>query len=156
MHKFLNPARKKRLYIVLFIIAGVSIALAIMMTALRQHINFFYSPSQVAAGEVSAGQRFRIGGLVVDESVMRVEDSLQVRFALTDGAQEVWVTYAGILPDLFREGQGIVAQGALDEAGVFQADEVLAKHDENYMPPEVAQALAEAGHPTQLSTPDAT
>ncbi len=105
---------------------------------------YFYSPSEVAAGEAPSERKFRVGGLVVDGSVQRVPDSLAVEFTVTDTVHEVVVSYEGILPDLFREGQGIVAHGRTREDGVFEASEVLAKHDENYMPPEVASALAAA------------
>jgi cytochrome c-type biogenesis protein CcmE len=108
---------------------------------MNENILFYYSPTQVAAGEPPEGRRFRVGGLVVPGSVQREEGNMEVRFVLTDNAQTVDVVYSGILPDLFREGQGIIAHGELTNPGVFTADEVLAKHDENYMPPEVAQSL---------------
>ncbi len=120
-------------------------AAALILTALEDTIAFFISPSEVAAGELEPGRNFRVGGLVVDGSIERLTDGT-VRFALTDTAHEVSVVYKGILPDLFREGQGIVAQGTLDDGMVFQASEILAKHDENYMPKEVADALKEAGY----------
>lgn len=120
-------------------------AAALILTAFEDTIAFFVSPSEVAAGELEAGRTFRIGGLVVDGSIERLEDGT-VRFGLTDTANSVEVVYRGILPDLFREGQGIVAQGTLDEARVFRASEILAKHDETYMPKEVADALKEAGY----------
>ena len=122
--------------------AGAAVAFG--LNAFRQNIMLFHAPSDVAAGNVEPGRRFRIGGMVVDGSVERGED-LAVRFAVTDTAESVPVVFAGILPDLFREGQGIVALGELDAAGTFVASEVLAKHDENYMPPEVAEALEKAG-----------
>jgi cytochrome c-type biogenesis protein CcmE len=115
------------------------------LTALQDEIAFFVSPSDIATGSVQSGKRFRLGGLVVDGSVHKGADG-EVRFALTDAAHSVEVVYRGILPDLFREGQGIVAQGTLDPAGEFVASEVLAKHDENYMPREVADALKRSGH----------
>jgi cytochrome c-type biogenesis protein CcmE len=120
-------------------------AAALILTALEDTIAFFVSPSEVAAGELQPGRNFRIGGLVVDGSVERLSDGT-VRFGLTDTAHEVSVAYRGILPDLFREGQGIVAQGTLDDGMVFQASEILAKHDETYMPKEVADALKDAGY----------
>ena len=120
-------------------------AAALILTALEDTIAFFISPTEVAAGELEPGRNFRVGGLVVDGSVERLSDG-SVRFALTDTAHEVSVVYRGILPDLFREGQGIVAQGTLDDGMVFQASEILAKHDENYMPKEVADALKQAGY----------
>ena len=117
---------------------------------------YFYSPAQVAtaleSGEVEKGQMFRLGGLVVEGSVVRDSDGITTQFDITDTADSVTVRYTGLLPDLFREGQGIVAQGKLNDKGVFVAQEVLAKHDENYMPPEVAEALKEAGakHPESI------
>lgn len=141
----MNPKRKQRLYIVLFIVFGVAVAVGLTLFALNQNINLFYSPTQIANGEAPADTRIRAGGMVVDGSVKRAEDSLDVVFEITDYEKTVPVHYAGILPDLFREGQGIVAQGEIDSQGVFQAVEVLAKHDENYMPPEVAEALEKAG-----------
>ncbi|TCK07100.1 cytochrome c maturation protein CcmE [Marinobacterium mangrovicola] len=141
----MNPKRKKRLYIVLFIVFGVAVAVGLTLFALNQNINLFYSPTQIAEGEAPTDTRIRAGGMVVDGSVKRAEDSLEVMFEITDYEKTVSVHYSGILPDLFREGQGIVAQGELDGQGVFQAVEVLAKHDENYMPAEVAEALEKAG-----------
>lgn len=120
-------------------------AAALILTALEDTIAFFISPSEVAAGELQPGRFFRVGGLVVEGSIDRRADGT-VSFVLTDTAHEVTVVYAGILPDLFREGQGIVAQGTLDNGMVFQASEVLAKHDEHYMPKEVADALKQAGY----------
>jgi len=141
----MNPRRKRRLTIVLAILVSVSGAVGLALFALEQNINLFYSPTQIATGEAPHGARIRAGGMVVEGSVVRDTQSLLVRFELTDFAETVPVEYTGILPDLFREGQGIVAQGSLDERGIFTAVEVLAKHDENYMPPEVAHALKEAG-----------
>jgi cytochrome c-type biogenesis protein CcmE len=140
-----NPLRKKRLFIVLAIIAGVGIAVALALSALQQNINLFYTPTQIANGEAPQDTRIRAGGLVEEGSVTRSSDSLETDFIVTDGAKSVTIRYVGILPDLFREGQGIVAMGKLDASGVLIADEVLAKHDENYMPPEVMQALEQSG-----------
>ncbi len=120
-------------------------AAALILTALEDTIAFFVSPTEVAAGELLPGRNFRIGGLVVDGSIERLSDGT-IRFGLTDTAHEVQVAYRGILPDLFREGQGIVAQGTLDDGMIFQASEILAKHDETYMPKEVADALKQAGY----------
>lgn len=142
----MNPKRKQRLFIVLFIVFGVGAAVGLTMYSLSQNINLFYSPTQIAAGEAPQGTRIRAGGMVVDGSVKRDQESLHVEFGITDYEKSVTVHYNGILPDLFREGQGIVAQGELDENNVLQAAEVLAKHDENYMPPEVADALEKSGH----------
>jgi cytochrome c-type biogenesis protein CcmE len=141
----MNPKRKRRLVIVLAILVSVTVAVGLALFALNQNINLFYSPTQIAAGEVPEGTRIRAGGMVVEGSVIRDTQSLMVRFELTDFAQTVPVEYTGILPDLFREGQGIVAQGSVNAQGVFTAVEVLAKHDEKYMPPEVAEALKAAG-----------
>jgi cytochrome c-type biogenesis protein CcmE len=140
-----NPQRKKRLFIVLGLLAGVGIAVALALVALQQNINLFYSPTQIANGEAPAHTRIRAGGMVAEGSVQRSADSLDVAFVVTDYAANVTVRYRGILPDLFREGQGIVALGRLNDDGELIADEVLAKHDENYMPPEVTKALNESG-----------
>ncbi len=137
--------RKKRIAIVFLIIIGMGIAAALILTAFEKNLLYFYSPTQIAAGEAPEARAFRVGGLVLEGSVERDPDGLDVRFVLTDTANQVTVAYEGILPDLFREGQGIVANGTLDKDNVFQAKEVLAKHDENYMPPEVADALEKAG-----------
>ncbi|WP_236208282.1 cytochrome c maturation protein CcmE [Pseudomonas tohonis] len=141
----MNPVRKKRLFIILAILAGVGIAVALALSALQQNINLFYTPTQIANGEAPKDTRIRAGGMVRDGSVQRSQDSLEVQFVVTDFAKDVTIRYHGILPDLFREGQGIVALGKLDAEGVLVADEVLAKHDEKYMPPEVTKALKESG-----------
>ncbi len=141
----MNPVRKKRLFIVLAILAGVGIAVALALSALQQNINLFYTPTQIATGEAPQDTRIRAGGLVEEGSVKRSKDTLDTDFVVTDGVQRVTIRYSGILPDLFREGQGIVAMGKLDSQNVLIADEVLAKHDENYMPPEVLQALEKSG-----------
>ncbi len=137
--------RSRRKMLVAMVIFGVAIATVLALTAFEENLLYFYSPSQIHAGEAPENRSFRVGGLVVDGSVRREENSLAMQFDLTDNAQVMTVTYTGILPDLFREGQGIVAMGRLDSSGLFVADEVLAKHDENYMPPEVAAAL-DAAH----------
>lgn len=141
----MNPVRKKRLMVVLAILAGTGIAVALASMALTQNINLFYTPTQIAAGEAPAGAKIRAGGLVKEGSVKRSTENLSVDFVVTDGAADVTIRYQGILPDLFREGQGIVALGKVDDQGVLLADEVLAKHDETYMPPEVTQALEQSG-----------
>lgn len=141
----MNAARKKRLYIVLSILLGTSVAVGLTAYALSQNINLFYSPSQIAEGEAPANTRIRAGGMVVEGSISRDPGTLKVRFDITDYAHTATVEYNGILPDLFREGQGIVAQGSLDQNGMLIATEVLAKHDETYMPQEVADALVKAG-----------
>jgi len=149
----MTPTHKKRLTKVLLILLGVGIAAAIAMTALQENLLYFLSPSEVAEQKMPAGKQFRLGGLVKDGSVNRATDSLKIRFLVTDGLKEVEINYDDILPDLFREGQGIIAIGSLDNNGVFQADEVLAKHDEEYMSPEVADALEKAGHPRANKNP---
>ena len=141
----MTPQRKKRLAMLAALFCGASAAVALALAALQQNINLFYSPSQIAAGEAPPHTRIRAGGLVQEGSLWRSADSLAVRFGITDGAHQVLVQYQGILPDLFREGQGIVALGKLDTQGMLQADEVLAKHDQNYMPPEAAHALQQSG-----------
>jgi cytochrome c-type biogenesis protein CcmE len=141
----MKPHRRKRLSIILFITVGLSIGIGLAAYALRQNINMFFTPTQVASGEVNTGQNIRIGGMVKEGSVESLSDSLQVRFVATDYAADVAIHYEGILPDLFREGQGVVVEGQVDTAGVFQASRVLAKHDENYMSQEVRAAL-DASH----------
>ncbi len=141
----MNPRRRKILFSVIFIIVGMAAATALALKAFQENLLYFYSPSQVVAGEAPSSRNFRIGGLVVVNSVERDPETLFVQFKLTDTLQDVTVNYEGILPDLFREGQGIVANGQLRADGSFAASEVLAKHDENYMPVEVADALKKAG-----------
>jgi len=133
--------RRQRMVLVGLVVVGVTVALTLAFRAFQQNLLYFFSPTQVAAGE-APGREFRLGGMVVDHSVEREPGSLTVRFVLTDFANTIPVTYTGVLPDLFREGQGIVARGRMNTTGTFVAQEVLAKHDENYMPPEVADALA--------------
>ncbi|MCU7939635.1 MAG: cytochrome c maturation protein CcmE [gamma proteobacterium symbiont of Bathyaustriella thionipta] len=149
----MNPKRKNRLILVFLILAGVGAAVTLGLKALDQNLLYFFSPTQVKAGEAPMDHSFRLGGLVTDGSVKREKDGMTIHFDITDNAETIAVTYTGILPDLFREGQGIVATGKLDGTSVdgpegklahFVADEVLAKHDENYMPPEVQDALDKA------------
>lgn len=140
----MHPIRKKRLTIVLFLLAGLSVAVGLTTYALRQNINLFYDPSQIAAGDAPVDVRIRAGGMVEEGSVVRDPDSLKVEFRVTNFSDSVPVEYVGILPDLFAEGQGIVAMGRLSNEGRFVADQVLAKHDENYMPPEVSESLEKA------------
>ena len=149
----MNPKRRNRLLIIALLVLGVGTAVALALVALNENINLFYSPTQVARGEVPQGHTFRVGGLVADGSVRREGQGLMVSFDVTDGPHRVTVDYTGILPDLFREGQGIVAQGRLNPNGRFTADQVLAKHDENYMPPEVAEALMKAEQEGALANP---
>ena len=136
--------RQKRMLWVLAGVALVGLAVTLVLRALDANVMFFYSPSQVRAGEVPEGAAFRIGGLVEEGSLQRSADGLQVQFVVIDQAQRVPVRYQGLLPDLFKEGKGVVASGRLQGDGVFAATEVLAKHDENYMPPEAAKALEDA------------
>ncbi len=136
--------RQKRMTFVFVLIAGVGVAITLALQAFNENLLYFFSPSQVKSGEAPHDHSFRIGGLVVDGSVARDPGSLKINFDLTDTAETVSVQYEGILPDLFREGQGIVATGKM-QGNMFIADQVLAKHDENYMPPEVADSLKEAG-----------
>ena len=133
--------RRKRLFVVLAILGGVGASVSLAVMASRQNIMFYYDPSQVASGQAPLQKRFRVGGMVVKGSVERKPGDLTVRFVLTDFAHQVPVEYTGVLPDLFREGQGIIAHGTIGPDGAFVADEVLAKHDEKYMPPEVAASL---------------
>jgi cytochrome c-type biogenesis protein CcmE len=133
--------RQRRMTLVISIVAGVSIAGALALSAFRSNVTFFFDPSQVAAGKVPAGEAFRLGGMVTTGSLQRAPGSLEVRFTVTDFSHDVPVTYTGVLPDLFREGAGVVTHGHLATDGTFIADEVLAKHDEKYMPPAVARSL---------------
>lgn len=134
----MTPARKKRLALILLMVTGVAVGVGLALKSLDQNIMFFFTPSEVISGKAPTNKLFRMGGMVVEGSVNRPGDGLTVKFDLTDNEQQVTVQYAGILPDLFREGQGIIANGKLNESGEFVAQEVLAKHDETYMPPELA------------------
>ena len=138
-------ARQKRLALLLAGLAALAVAAWLVLAAFRENLVFFLTPAQVAAGEAPSGRAFRIGGLVEAGSVRREADGVSVRFVVTDNADRMAVLYRGILPDLFREGKGVVAQGRLQPGGLFLAEQVLAKHDENYMPPEAAYALERAG-----------
>ncbi len=133
--------RRKRLLAVVAIVAGVGAATALATLAFQDNLLYFYNPSQVLAGDSPAGRTFRIGGMVTEGSLKRTDGTLEVHFVVTDYQHSIPVRYEGLLPDLFREGQGVIAHGKMTEAGEFAADEVLAKHDENYMPPEVAESL---------------
>jgi cytochrome c-type biogenesis protein CcmE len=137
--------RHKRLIWVLGGVAALGVAAALVLNAFQSNLVFFFTPTQIASGEAPRGKAFRVGGLVEPGSVKR--DGTTVVFNVTDNAKSIPVAYTGILPDLFKEGRGIVAQGAIQPDGSFRASEVLAKHDENYMPPEAAEALKRAGHP---------
>jgi len=139
----MKARHKRMMFIVLGLVAVAAIA-ALILNALQSNINHFYSPTEVVANEAPNDRTFRLGGLVEVDSVKREDDGLTVHFNVTDSAEIVTVKYTGILPDLFSEGQGVVAQGKLGTGGTFEAEEVLAKHDETYMPPEVAEALEKA------------
>ncbi|WP_290653008.1 cytochrome c maturation protein CcmE [Aquisalimonas sp.] len=142
--------RQKRLALVLGVVAGLSVATALVLNAFRDTMVFFVTPSEVMAMSDMPERKFRIGGLVEDGSVERDQESTNVMFRVTDTAKSVTVTYEGILPNLFREGQGVVAEGHIDSDGVFRADKVLARHDEEYMPAEAQEAIERAGHPTDI------
>ncbi|WP_455202188.1 cytochrome c maturation protein CcmE [Kaarinaea lacus] len=137
-------ARHKRLAFIVVGVAGLAVAIGLIANAFNQNLVFFFSPSDIQAKQAPVNQNFRLGGLVEEGSLKRENDGLTVHFVVTDNANTIPVTFTGILPDLFREGQGVVAQGKLNENGVFMAKEVLAKHDETYMPPEVQDALDKA------------
>jgi cytochrome c-type biogenesis protein CcmE len=142
----LKPRTRRALWIVSGL-GAFGVAVALVLNAFQSNLVFFFTPSQVASQEAPRDRAFRVGGLVEAGSVVRDKDALTVRFRVTDTAKTIPVVYTGILPDLFREGKGVVAQGKLASDGTFRASEVLAKHDENYMPPEAAEALKKAGHP---------
>jgi cytochrome c-type biogenesis protein CcmE len=144
--------RQQRMTMVAAIVAGVSIAAWLGMLAFKENVMFFFNPTQVAAGKAPEGQRFRIGGMVANGSVQKTAGTLDIQFLVTDFKHTVPVTYSGILPDLFREGQGVVAHGRMQGA-TFVADEILAKHDEKYMPPEVSDALKDNPPPPDVTPP---
>ena len=141
----MTPTRKRRLIAILLILAGVGVASTIAFYSLQQNLLYFQSPSDIAELAMQPGRPLRLGGLVKPGSVDRAKDGLSAHFIVTDGPAEIVVLYVGTLPDLFREGKGVIARGALNVEGMFIATEVLAKHDENYMPPEVADALEKTG-----------
>ncbi len=136
--------RHKRMAIIGIGVAALGVTTALVLGAFQKNLVFFYTPTQIAANEAPQGRTFRIGGMVTPGSVQRQADGVTVRFVVTDTAKNINVTYRGVLPDLFKEGKGVVAQGRLEADGVFRASEVLAKHDENYMPPEAAEAIKKA------------
>jgi cytochrome c-type biogenesis protein CcmE len=136
--------RHKRLTFIALALTGVIVAVALVMNAFRDNLVFFFTPSEVLAAQAPLDRAFRIGGVVKEGSVRREPDTIRVHFQVTDTLADIPVVYEGILPDLFREGQGVVAQGKLTADGSFQASTVLAKHDENYMPPEAAEAMERA------------
>ncbi len=145
----MKSARKKRLFFIVFLVAGVSLAAGFAMYAFNQNLMFYFSPTDVKQGKAPVDKLFRMGGMVVDGTFKKEQKSLKVHFDLTDYEKTVSVEYEGILPDLFREGQGIISRGKLNADGVFIAEEVLAKHDENYMPPEVAESLKNKPQPVK-------
>lgn len=154
----MNPRRKSRLSLIIFVVVGIAIALGLVLYALRQNIDLFYTPSEVVNGKnddpttkPKVGQRIRVGGMVVEGTVERDSKSLKVRFDLNDIGPSISVEYEGILPDLFREGQGIVAQGVLKSPTLLEASEVLAKHDENYVPPELGEQMKKVHKPMGVS-----
>jgi cytochrome c-type biogenesis protein CcmE len=136
--------RRRRMMLVGMILLGVGAAVAFALTAFQENLEYFHTPSEVATGKAPTDKSFRLGGMVPEGSFKRAPGSMEARFVLTDYAHNVTVSYSGVLPDLFREGQGVIARGRLKD-GVFMAEEVLAKHDENYMPPAVADALRKKG-----------
>lgn len=138
------PQRKKKLYLILFLVASVGLAVGLFLYSINQNLNLFLSPTDIAEGKAQAGHTIRAGGLVKEGSVVRSKEDLTVEFVVTDSNADLTIVYEGLLPDLFREGQGIVALGQLREDGVFVASQVLAKHDETYMPPEVQDAIDKA------------
>ncbi|MGM0912958.1 MAG: cytochrome c maturation protein CcmE [Pseudomonadota bacterium] len=142
----MTPKRKQRLFVILGLVALTAIAVGLTLYALRSNINLFFSPVQIAAGDAPFERQIRAGGMVKEGTVARDPESLDVAFVVTDYVDDLEVRYSGILPDLFREGQGVVVVGELQQDGTLRADQVLARHDENYMPPEVAQALEDAGY----------
>jgi cytochrome c-type biogenesis protein CcmE len=148
--------RQKRMTTVAVILAGVGIATAFALQAFQENLLYYYSPTQILGGEAPETRSFRVGGLVENGSVQRAPGSLEVNFTLTDFANTVDVSYTGVLPDLFREGQGIIARGKLDNSGRFVAEEVLAKHDENYMPPEVKDSLQPHGDAAKAMNQEST
>lgn len=154
----MNPLRKRRLILICTLVLGVGAATALALTALRENVNHFYSPSEVAAGKIAHGRTFRLGGVVLEGSSRREESTLKAHFVVTDRFATLPVQFEGILPDLFREGQSVIAIGMLDAAGIFAAEEVLAKHDETYMPAEVKDAIDKGkarrdATTTEISTP---
>lgn len=138
--------QKTRMKVVLVIIIGVAIAAALMLYALRQKVSLFYTPTQVLEGEAPSSRSIRVGGIVVKGTVKRDPDNLEVQFEISDTANDIVVHYSGVLPDLFKEGQGVVVQGRVNRSNEIIAKQVLAKHDENYMPPEVSKSIAQAQH----------
>ncbi|WNK19496.1 cytochrome c maturation protein CcmE [Halomonas piscis] len=142
----MTPKRKQKLFVILGLVSLAAVAVGLTLYALRSNINLFFSPVEIAEGNAPFERQIRAGGMVKEGTVARDPESLNVEFTVTDYVGDLDVYFSGILPDLFREGQGVVVVGELQENGRFRADQVLARHDENYMPPEVAEALEEAGY----------
>ncbi len=140
-----SQRKRRRLVMILSAMAVLALAAGLVLRALNDNLVFFMAPSDIQAGEIEPGRQFRLGGLVAENSVTKAADGLTIQFIVTDLVNETPVRFRGLLPDLFREGQGVIAEGRLDEGGTFVATSVLAKHDENYMPPEVAEALRKSG-----------
>ncbi|MGD8925719.1 MAG: cytochrome c maturation protein CcmE [Thioalkalispiraceae bacterium] len=149
----MHPARKRRLTLIIIMVVGVFIAGGFGFYAFQQNLMMYFTPSEVVAGKAPVGQRFNIGGMVADGSVVKSSNSVDVHFDVTDYDKTITVTFSDILPDLFREGQAVIAKGRLNDKGVFVADEVLAKHDENYMPKEVAESLKHKQKPKMVRNP---
>lgn len=152
----MNLRRKKRFLFILVVLFGVGMTISLVLYALNQNMNLFYTPTEIVNGKPDGtkpqiGQRLRIGGMVVNDSIERDLDTLKISFRVADVGPEVTVEFEGILPDLFREGQGVVAQGVLIDATTVRAQEVLAKHDENYIPPEVAEAMSKVHQPLEYT-----
>ncbi|GAA3900228.1 cytochrome c maturation protein CcmE [Halomonas cibimaris] len=142
----MTPKRKQKLYVIVGLVSLTAVAVGLTLYALRSNINLFFSPVEIAQGKAPFERQIRAGGMVKEGSVARDPESLNVEFTVTDYVDDLDVYYSGILPDLFREGQGVVVVGELQKGGRLRADQVLARHDENYMPPEVADALEDAGY----------
>jgi len=149
----MSPTQKKRFIFVVILVFSASVATALVIYGLNQNLLYFYSPTQVTHGEVPSKMNFRLGGLVVPGSIVKETDTMRIYFKLTDNSNEILVSYKGLLPDLFREGQGIVTLGYMDDSNIFYADQVLAKHDENYMPPEVAELLTDENKSKPIAIP---
>ena len=150
----MHPLRKQRLQLVTLLVVASSLVVGLVLYMLRENGNFFYTPAEIISGEAPRDVYLRAGGMVVDGSLQRAEDSLWVQFKVTDGIETLTVEYSGILPDLFAEGEAAIASGIVDDNLVLQASEILAKHDENYTPPEVADAMKEAYKQKQQNKED--
>lgn len=145
--------RRQRMVLVGLFVAGVAVAVGLTLRAFQENLLYFYTPTQAIAGEAPDGKKIRLGGMVQKGSVRREPGDLELRFDVSDNEKTMTVAYSGVLPDLFKEGQGVIAMGHVDDTGVFQAEEVLAKHDENYMPPEVAATMATEGQTEPVAPP---